>query len=330
MKRRSPFSRQLPYSRTLSGIVLLLFGLLLFVRSAYPPSFTSAEGYFLDVLRLLPPVIAPLVSVFFLFVGIVAMRITTNTYVLYDEMERNKSLPLSLLLILLFPISLGTHPALLVLPFWALAHHALYAAYRMDNAPFDVTNCAIALSFGTILWPPSLLLLPIMLFNMIDLQAFSLRNLMAFLFGYFAPFFLFATVILIGGWGEEFIHSLEPMIAFAPIGQNPLPNAPTLWIGGAILLLLSLAAAAATMIRLSEKKVKVLQLTATLIRTLFLLLGGLLFSQHLEGYLLLLILPIATLLSGVIRTKRSFNILSLLLIILLLLVWGLTYNLYSF
>ncbi|MDO4722336.1 DUF6427 family protein [Porphyromonas circumdentaria] len=329
MKRHSIFSKKRPYDYSLLWIVLLFLAFLLFARSAYPLP-DGEESYFLDLHRFLPPSFAPIASFFLFIMGVIVVRVTSNVYVLNDESERSKSTLLSLLLLFLFPCSLGSNPAFSALPFWGMAHHTLYASYREKSAPFEITNCAIALSLATIVWPPSILLLPIMIFNIIDLQAFSWRNLLAFFFGYIAPLILLALIAVMTGWSEDLLLSLQAMMRLEIIGYSTVSCGISLLMGGGVLVLLYLWAIGGAMMHLSKKKVKVLQLTATLMRTLFLLLGGVLFVQHLEGFLLLMILPTAMLLSGVIQRKKPFQILLILLMIILLVIWGSAYNFYSF
>lgn len=324
VKRHSIFSKKRPYDRSLFWIALLFLSALFLMRSSYPLPVLS-QGYFLDLYPLLPSSFAPTVTLFLFLVGLLVVRVTSNVYVLDDEDERSKATLLSLLLFFLFPLSFGSHPALSAIPFWGLAHYTLYTSYREKNAPFEITDCAIALSLATIVWPPSILLVPIMLFNIIDLQAFSGRNLLAFLFGYIAPLLLLATILVMGGWQSAFLVSLEPMVQLQPIVYIDYLPSRVLFLGGGVLLLLYLWGIAGAMMHLSKKKVKVLQLTATLMRTLFLLLGGCLFTQHLEGFLLLMILPTALLLSGVIQRKRLFNILIILLMIVILALWSWLY-----
>lgn len=263
-------------------------------------------------------------------VGIVAMFVITNLFVLNNGQERQRIVLWSILLLLLFPRAFGANSAIWSIVPTALAHHSLCSSYRKENVPFRLTNCGIYLSVATLLWPPSVLLLPILLFNMGDIQSLSLRNLMAFLFGFLAPIFFTAALVYMLGWEMLWAEELQQICLWNPIWLLEPAHRIAPIISSLTLFALYLIGIGLNIFRNREKKVRIAQLMAMFMRPIFLAFGGLLFTQHLEGYCLLMLLPAAMLLASVISAPKVLHFVSAWLVVVILCVWSITYNLLTF
>lgn len=302
---------------------LLLIGAVIAVAHLLPSP--SLSIWFIATPIELPQWVLSGAAVLLFASACLLARFLANAFVLYNEADSHWGTLLATLLFLLFPSSWIASTALLaLLPYLGVIFY-LYNSYRHPDHPLDLTAAGVFTGLGLLLYPPFVVLIPIILFTAIDLRSLSSRSTISLILGLINPFIIAAPIVLYSESLPHLEQALQEIFTLHFIWQkgNELPTVQLI----AVLITTSLYAIAILLgvIHLGEKKVRVRQLIAAQMRPILILPFGLFFSQHLVGLSLLSLIPASMTLALAFpahrRKLRRFW--TLILFASLLIVWTL-------
>lgn len=216
-------------------------------------------------------------------------------------------------------------PSLMIMLFMSMALYALFETYGKYSPAEDTFHTYLMLSLGSLIWPPLLLLTPLLLISQgIYLRSLELRPLVAALIGLVVPYWIWAGVTAVLGdfstfttHASEIIQPLhDPIVALmnhrsiipnvyvrlhkalAQAGNNPFcadyttvfanPKSMVPWFSAAVLTgLMSITGFIHYLNKKYDDKIQVRMLYYTLLT----LEGGILFWMFFQPWLFPILLP---------------------------------------
>ncbi len=297
-------------------LLFLCFCLILFLE-LYFPSQSLSTNYLLNPQQFFPDWAKLVWSLLLFFSGLLVFQFSSEITLLTNSKERYRSFLFSTLLFLLFPFAWGQNLVIAILPFFALYYHCLFTLYRQREVPFEITNCGLLLGVSILLWPPIGLLLPLFLYDFYQVQAFSIRNILAFFVGLFTPFFLSLSILYLLGDLSSFIAEFT---VFFRESVFTIKTLGLMWgeiLSTSLLLLLFVVGILINISSLKLEKVRIFQFWRVLLRSIFFFIPIFFYPRYATEFSLLTILPISVLMSRI--DSRRGKILLITPVVLLLL-----------